>query len=114
MTLVDGVTPLTPQQLGLMGMEALETVVGYWEDALTAYNDSRSRPSDSRARPNQKSLLSPEETEFTRLLESILDGAYQLQVGNRISFFSKYSLVPIRRHIPNRRHDPIGRHALRH
>ena len=49
MTLVDGVTPLTPQQLGLMGMEALETVVGYWEDALTAYNDSRSRPSDSRS-----------------------------------------------------------------
>ena len=35
-TLVDG-TPLTPQQLGLMGMEALETVVGYWEDALAAY-----------------------------------------------------------------------------
>ena len=105
MTLVDGVTPLTPQQLGLMGMEALETVVGYWEDALTAYNDSRSRPSDSRARPNQKSLLSPEETEFTRLLESILDGAYQLQVGNRISF----SLYPIRRHVPT------GiRHALRH
>ena len=23
--------------LGLMGMEALETVVGYWEDALAAY-----------------------------------------------------------------------------
>ena len=41
MTLVDGVTPLTPQQLGLMGMEALETVVGYWEDALAAYNASR-------------------------------------------------------------------------
>ena len=96
MTLVDGVTPLTPQQLGLMGMEALETVVGYWEDALTAYNDSRSRPSDSRARPNQKSLLSPEETEFTRLLESILDGAYQLQVGE--SYF--FSLDPIRRHFP--------------
>ena len=35
-TLIDG-TPLTPQQLGLMGMEALETVVGYWEDALAAY-----------------------------------------------------------------------------
>ena len=105
MTLVDGVTPLTPQQLGLMGMEALETVVGYWEDALTAYNDSRSRPSDSRARPNQKSLLSPEETEFTRLLESILDGAYQLQVGE--SYF--FSLDPIRKHAP------IGiRHALRH
>ena len=38
-TLVDG-TPLTPQQLGLMGMEALETVIAYWEDALAAYNPS--------------------------------------------------------------------------
>ena len=27
-----------PQQLGLMGMEALETVIAYWEDALAAYN----------------------------------------------------------------------------
>jgi len=93
MTLVDGVTPLTPQQLGLMGMEALETVVGYWEDALTAYNDSRSRPSDSRARPNQKSLLSPEETEFTRLLESILDGAYQLQDDAEHMFIHQHSIL---------------------
>jgi len=92
MTLVDGVTPLTPQQLGLMGMEALETVVGYWEDALTAYNASRPNP-DSRARPNQKSLVSPEETEFTRLLENILDGAYQLQDDAEHMFIHQHSIL---------------------
>ncbi len=27
---------------GLMGMEALETVIGYWEDALAAYNPTGS------------------------------------------------------------------------
>jgi len=92
MTLVDGVTPLTPQQLGLMGMEALETVVGYWEDALAAYNASRPNP-DSRARPNQKSLVSPEETEFTRLLENILDGAYQLQDDAEHMFIHQHSIL---------------------
>lgn len=37
-TLQEGVnTALTPQQLGVMGMEALETCITYWEDALSAY-----------------------------------------------------------------------------
>ena len=77
-SLVDG-TPLTPQQLGLMGMEALETVVGYWEDALAAYNTVHTKGNNNK-QPMRKSIVSPEETEFTKLLEDILDGAYQLQV----------------------------------
>jgi len=109
MTLVDGVTPLTPQQLGLMGMEALETVVGYWEDALAAYNASRPNP-DSRARPNQKSLVSPEETEFTRLLESILDGAYQLQDDAEHMFIHQHSIL-YRQKDKNRLFEVVPRQA---
>lgn len=30
--------PLTPQQLGVMGMEALQTVINCWEDAVSAHN----------------------------------------------------------------------------
>jgi len=85
-TLVDG-TPLTPQQLGLMGMEALETVVGYWEDALAAYNAHK--PNNKR----QKTLTSPEETEFTRMLENILDGAYQLQDDAEHMFIYEHSIL---------------------
>lgn len=37
-TLHEGIdTPMTPQQFGVMGMEALETCITYWEDALAAY-----------------------------------------------------------------------------
>ncbi len=31
-----------------MGMEALETVIGYWEDALAAYNPTGKLPSQIR------------------------------------------------------------------
>ena len=67
---MDG-THLAPQQLGLMGMEALETVIAYWEDALAAYNPT--------ARQNLV-LTTREESEFRQSLEEILDIAYQLQV----------------------------------
>ena len=55
-----------------MGMEALETVVGYWEDALNAYQ--------SRQTGKQRLLTTSEEAEFTKMLENILEAAYQLQV----------------------------------
>jgi hypothetical protein len=55
-----------------MGMEALETVVGYWEDALNAYQ--------ANANSKQKLLTTSEEAEFTKMLENILESAYQLQV----------------------------------
>ena len=86
-TLVDG-TPLTPQQLGLMGMEALETVVGYWEDALSAYN----RPVGNGLKSNLV-LTSPEETEFIKLLENILEGAYTLQDEGERMFIHQHSIL---------------------
>ena len=83
-TLIDG-TPLTPQQLGLMGMEALETVVGYWEDAVSAYD----RPMGPVGK-NNLVLTSPEEAEFIKLLENILEGAYSLQDDGERMFIHQH------------------------
>ena len=72
--------------LGLMGMEALETVVGYWEDALNAYrsNSVAATSSGKGAPPPPPMLTTAEETVFVRLLENILEGAYQLQVEEEL------------------------------
>ena len=81
-TLVDG-TQLAPQQLGLMGMEALETVISYWEDALAAYNPTA----------NNLMLTTAEETEFIRKLEDILEAAYQLQETSEMLFIHQNSVL---------------------
>lgn len=60
-----------------MGMEALETVISYWEDALQAYQPPTGAPN------NIGMLTTAEETRFIRLLENILEGAFQLQVRTR-------------------------------
>jgi len=81
-TLVDG-TQLAPQQLGLMGMEALETVIGYWEDALAAYNPSAT----------SLVLTTSEESEFIQSVEEILDMAYQLQEMSETLFIHQNSVL---------------------
>ena len=62
-------------------MEALETVVGYWEDALSAYrsNSLDTAAASGKSVPPPPMLTTAEETVFVRLLENILEGAYQLQ-----------------------------------
>ena len=82
-TLVDG-TPLTPQQLGLMGMEALETVVGYWEDALAAYQPQNGR---------NHVLTTAEEAAFVKMLENILEAAYNLQEESEHMFIHQESIL---------------------
>lgn len=69
--------PLTPQQLGVMGMEALETVINFWEDALVAY-----------ATPT-----SAEESEFHHELQSLLDLAWQLQDQSELLFLDQRSVL---------------------
>lgn len=92
-TLVDG-TRLSPQQLGLMGMEALETVVGYWEDALNAYrSNSVAAASDKGTPPPPPMLTTAEETIFVKLLENILEGAYQLQEESESIFIHQNSIL---------------------
>lgn len=56
-----------------MGMEALETVIGYWEDALSAYHPSNKEPL-------RNALTTSDETKFMHMLDNLLECAYQLQV----------------------------------
>ncbi|KAF0303908.1 Mitoguardin [Amphibalanus amphitrite] len=65
--LADG-GPLAPQQLGMMGMEALETAAAYWEDALAAYRSDGGQAVPSR-----------QEAEFCAQLQRLLDSAGRLQ-----------------------------------
>lgn len=81
-TLVDG-TQLAPQQLGLMGMEALETVIGYWEDALAAYNPTATN----------MVLTTSEETMFIKSIEDILEAAYELQENSEMLFIHQNSVL---------------------
>lgn len=57
-------------------MEALETSINYWEDALAAFSlGARGGVTGTLA------LTSPEEAEFCREIQDLLQNAYLLQVG---------------------------------
>jgi len=75
-------TPLTPQQMGVMGMEALETVIGYWEDALSTYQSS-----------DGPALMSVEDSEFCREIHNLLDVAYALQEQSELLFLDERSVL---------------------
>lgn len=64
-------------------MEALETSINYWEDALAAFSvGARGGVSGTLA------LTSPEEAEFCREIQDLLQNAYLLQVCGHIYLFS--------------------------
>lgn len=71
--------PLTAQQLGTMGMESLENVITFWEDALTAHEEL--------------TLDSSAETEFIKELEKLLDVAYGLQEQGELLFLDQRSVL---------------------
>lgn len=58
-------------------MEALETVINFWEDALVAY----------------ESPTTPEESEFCREIQSLLDLAWQLQDQSELLFLDQRSIL---------------------
>lgn len=58
-------------------MEALETVINFWEDALDAYQT----PATS------------EESEFCREIQSLLDLAWQLQDQSELLFLDQRSIL---------------------
>lgn len=76
--------PLTPQQYGVMGMEALETALGYWEDALAAYTSGLT---------GGVALTSQDEAEFTALLQRVIDDAYSLQDQCEHLFLHQHSVL---------------------
>ncbi|XP_058461846.1 mitoguardin [Malaya genurostris] len=80
--IIGGTTPLTPQQLGVMGMEALETVISYWEDALVGRNDVDI--------PNR---ITADQEEFCRELQNLLDAAYNLQEQGELLFLDERSVL---------------------
>lgn len=74
---------LTAQQLGVMGMEALETVINHWEDALSAHYS----PGGALA------LTTAEESEFCREIQNLLDMAYTLQDQSELLFLDQRSIL---------------------
>ncbi|XP_044759269.1 mitoguardin [Coccinella septempunctata] len=85
-TLQEGVnTALTPQQLGVMGMEALETCITYWEDALSAYR--------SKDASGPLAVLGPEEASFCRDLHNLLESAIELQNTSEMLFLDERSVL---------------------
>lgn len=77
-------TQLTAQQLGVMGMEALDTVINFWEDALAAHYSPGGVPAI---------LTTAEESEFCREIQNLLDMAYTLQEQSELLFLDQRSVL---------------------
>lgn len=77
-------TQLTAQQLGVMGMEALDTVINFWEDALAAHYSPGGMPA---------LLTTAEESEFCREIQNLLDMAYTLQEQSELLFLDQRSVL---------------------
>lgn len=77
-------TQLTAQQLGVMGMEALDTVINFWEDALAAHYSPGGVPAI---------LTTSEESEFCREIQNLLDMAYTLQEQSELLFLDQRSVL---------------------
>ncbi|KAA0198302.1 hypothetical protein HAZT_HAZT007395 [Hyalella azteca] len=75
----------TPQQLGALGMEALNTALGCFEDALDGY--SRSSHNHTLA------LTTHDEAEFIQSLQAVIDDAYSLQDRCEHLFLHEHSVL---------------------
>ncbi|KAJ9574967.1 hypothetical protein L9F63_007857, partial [Diploptera punctata] len=76
----------SPQGSGLYRMEALETAINYWDDALAAYT-SMSGAGGPLA------VTSVEEAEFSKDLQGLLDAAYRLQDQCELLFLDQRSVL---------------------
>lgn len=81
---VTGVVQLTAQQLGVMGMEALDTVINFWEDALAAHYSPGGVPA---------SLTTAEDSEFCREIQNLLEMSYTLQEQSELLFLDQRSVL---------------------
>lgn len=70
---------LSPQQLGVMGMEKLDIVINFWEDALASHSLGTS--------------AQPEDAEFFREIQNLLDVAYSLQEQSELLFLDERSCL---------------------
>uniref|UniRef100_A0A6B2EA64 Mitoguardin n=1 Tax=Phlebotomus kandelakii TaxID=1109342 RepID=A0A6B2EA64_9DIPT len=76
-------TPLTSQQLGVLGMEALENVITHWEDALAAHCTTA----------GVLVVGTSEESEFCLEIQNLLDIAYNLQDQSELLFLDQRSVL---------------------
>ncbi|GFG34953.1 hypothetical protein Cfor_08592 [Coptotermes formosanus] len=67
-------------------MEALETAISYWDDALAAYNSLSTVGAPL-------TVTSSEEAEFCRELQGLLDAAYRLQDQCELLFLDQRSVL---------------------
>ncbi|XP_078044617.1 mitoguardin isoform X3 [Augochlora pura] len=81
----DGDVKLTPQQFGVLGLEALEKALYCWEDALTAFSSSLSN--DTLALPSKADAA------FTHDVQELLDMGYQIQTQAELLFIDQQSVL---------------------
>lgn len=74
----NGFATLTPQNLGVMGMEKLDIVINLWEDALAAHSLGSAQPEDA---------------EFFRDIQNLLEIAYSLQEQSELLFLDERSCL---------------------
>lgn len=65
-------------------MEALDTAVAYWEDALAAYTSEHG---------GALALPSADEADFTKELQQLLDLAYSLQNASETMFLDQVHII---------------------
>ncbi|KAM0735202.1 Mitoguardin [Formica fusca] len=76
---------LTPQQYGVLGLEALEKALYCWEDALTAFSSTLSN--DTLALPSKADAA------FTHDVQELLDMGYQIQSHAELLFLDQHSVL---------------------
>ncbi|XP_033354321.1 mitoguardin isoform X1 [Bombus vosnesenskii] len=76
---------LTPQQYGVLGLEALEKALYCWEDALTAFSSSFSN--------GTLALPSAADAAFTQDVQELLDMGYQIQNHAELLFIDQHSVL---------------------
>ncbi|XP_003394449.1 mitoguardin isoform X1 [Bombus terrestris] len=81
----DGDIRLTPQQYGVLGLEALEKALYCWEDALTAFSSSFSN--------GTLALPSAADAAFTQDVQELLDMGYQVQSHAELLFIDQHSVL---------------------
>jgi hypothetical protein len=69
-------------------MEALETAINYWDDALAAYNSMSGGGAPL-------AVTNSEEAEFCRELQGLLDAAYRLQDQCELMFLDQVGVCRI-------------------
>ncbi|XP_020282722.1 mitoguardin [Pseudomyrmex gracilis] len=82
---VDEDVRLTPQQYGVLGLEALEKALFCWEDALTAFSSTLGN--DALALPSKADAA------FTHDVQTLLDMGYQMQNQAELLFLDQHSVL---------------------